>query len=105
MEQNPLQQIEYIKRYIRSFYMHQMKMNFVRKSGDATDKLFSELRFRSTELKSEGLIKYLNKLESHHCEKVLLNYYLLEGQNSSIEIKKNIIPLKKICKHFFSDKH
>lgn len=120
MEQYSDQQIEFIKKYIRPFYMDLMNMNFVRKSQDYTKELFSELKSRSTELKNEEIIKmlndtwrpskvgawmigvgcksdlkiellrYLNKTGNHYCEHVLFNYYLMEGEDSATEVKNYI---------------
>lgn len=120
MEQYSEQQIEFIKRYIRPFYMDLMKMNFVDKSQEYTDELFFNLRTTSTELKNETIIKmlndswrpskvgawmigigekldlklellkYLNLVGNHYCEHVLFNYYLLEGKESATELKNYI---------------
>lgn len=120
MEQYSEQQTEFIKRYIRPFYMDLMKMNFVGKSQEYTDELFFNLQTTSTELKNEEIIKmlndswrpskvgawmigvgnrldlklellkYLNKVGNHYCEHVLFNYYLLEGKDSAIELKNYI---------------
>lgn len=116
MEQYSEQQIEFVKRYIRPYYMDLMKMNFIRKSKEYTAKLFYELEVLSNELESEVLIKmlndswrpskvgawmigvsnkselkseleeYLNQINNQYCEHVLFNYYLLDGENSVNEI-------------------
>ena len=116
MEKQSEDRIEFIKRFIRPFYMDLMKMNFIRKSPEETNIMFAELRTLSIELNNAQitellndnwreskvgawmigisnredlkieLVNHLKRTDNHYCEHTIFNLFLLDKEESAKEI-------------------